>query len=86
MVVIRNRHDGRWSRVTGGRCGFDVTTRCATLGKYQEFEPVGRQMEVPAVIEGGGDQRVEVGDLEAVGIIVVDDLENRVDRVELCRK
>ena len=43
-------------------------------------------MEVPAVIEGGRDQCVEVGDLEAVGIILVDDLEDRVDRVELCRK
>ena len=43
-------------------------------------------MEVPAVIEGGGDQRVEVGDLEAVGIIIVDDLEHRVNRVELIRK
>ena len=49
----------------------------------QETKPVAGKVKIPAILECGFNQFIEVGNLEAPGIIVVDDLVDRVEGVEV---
>ena len=52
----------------------------------QEAKPVTREVKIPAVLECGFDQIIEIGNLEAPSIVIVDHLVDRVEGIELRRQ